>query len=98
MQRYLVERSFAPGSKALAAALHEPARSALLGAHGERGVSWLYSYVTPDHRRSYCIVEGPSPEAVRLAARASGLPVDRICEVRTLDLQPGRAASHPTQE
>lgn len=85
MHRYLVERTFAPGSRALVAALSTPAPLPFTQAHDGCGVTWLRSYLTPDEGRSYCIVEGPSPEAVRKAALASGLPVDRISEVRTLE-------------
>jgi hypothetical protein len=54
-------------------------------AHAVCGVTWLRSYLTADLGRSYCIVDGPSPEAVRQAARVSGLPIDRISEVRVLE-------------
>jgi hypothetical protein len=60
-------------------------------------VTWLHSYLAPDHSRSWCVVEGPSPEAVRLAARATGLPVDRITEVRSLDPYPCHRAA-PREE
>jgi len=77
MPRYLVERTFPGGPR-----LHG---DAVLDAHARQGVTWLHSYVTPDRRRSYCICDSPSPEAIRLAARANDLPVDRITEVRVLD-------------
>jgi hypothetical protein len=32
-----------------------------------------------------CLYEAPSPEAIRKAARANRLPVDRISQVRVLD-------------
>lgn len=85
MHRYLVERTFAPGSQAFTAAPSEPAQPMFVQAHDVCGVTWLRSYLTMDKGRSYCIVEGPSPEAVRKAALASGLPVDRISQVRTLE-------------
>jgi hypothetical protein len=49
------------------------------------GVTWLHSYVTPDAKKSFCIYDAPTPEALRRAARRNGLPVDRIIEVRVLD-------------
>jgi hypothetical protein len=83
MPRYLVERSFALGRDW--AGLTGAARlEALAGTHVHEGVTWMHSYVTPDRQRSFCIVESPSPQAVRVAALASGLPVDRITEVRVL--------------
>jgi hypothetical protein len=48
-------------------------------------VTWIHSLVTPDRCRSFCIVDSPSPEAIRVAAQATALPVDRITEVRVLD-------------
>jgi hypothetical protein len=83
MPRYLVERSFAlgwNGTELIGATRLE----ALAGTNVHEGVTWMHSYVTPDRQRSFCIVESPSPQAVRVAALASGLPVDRITEVRVL--------------
>jgi hypothetical protein len=34
---------------------------------------------------TYCIYDGPDPEAIRQAAYRNGLPVERITEVRVLD-------------
>lgn len=82
MPRYLVERTFACVWEAAAGAGMSCAAS---DAHLREGVTWLHSYITPDRRRSYCIVVGPSPEAIRRAAAHSGLPVDRISEVWVLD-------------
>lgn len=44
-----------------------------------------HSYVSEDKQRTYCIYDGPSPEAIRQAARRSHLPIERITEVRVLD-------------
>jgi hypothetical protein len=85
MPRYLVQRSFPAG-------LHIP-----LDAHGETqvngivetntndSVTWLHSYVSTDQRTSFCIYDGPSPEAIRRTAARNQLPVDSITEVRVLD-------------
>lgn len=77
MPRYLVERTFAAAWVA--------APGATSAAHAQQGVTWIHSYVAPDRCRSYCLVDGPSPEAVRLAARAGDLPADRITEVWHFD-------------
>lgn len=39
------------------------------------------SYVSPDGLRVICVLEAPDAEAVRLAARGSGLPFDRAYTV-----------------
>ena len=85
MQRYLVERSF---SEALNISInHEGAAVCrmIVLSNAEDGVTWIHSYVSDDRKRSYCIYEAPSPEAIRRAARRNNLPVDRITDVRILD-------------
>jgi Protein of unknown function (DUF4242) len=41
--------------------------------------------VSEDKQKTYCIYDGPSPEAIRQAARRNSLPLDRITEVCVLD-------------
>ena len=85
MPRYLVERTFAdqldlPGPEAEASA-----RRNFIENNALDGVTWVHSYVAPDRKKSFCIYDAPTPEAVRRAAGRNGLPVDRITEVRVLD-------------
>ncbi|MGN7798630.1 DUF4242 domain-containing protein [Leifsonia sp. 22587] len=47
----------------------------------EEDVRWLYSFLSIDHRKSYCLYEAPSIEAIRSAAARAGLPVDSVVEV-----------------
>jgi hypothetical protein len=49
--------------------------------NGEEGVRWLFSFLSADRRRTYCLYEAPSPEAIRAAARRADVPADRIVEV-----------------
>jgi hypothetical protein len=44
-------------------------------------VRWLYSFLSADRRRTYCLYEAPSPEAIREAARKANVPADEIVEV-----------------
>ena len=48
-------------------------------------MTWVHSYVTTDKKKTYCVYDGPSPEAVRKVAERNGLPLERITEVRVLD-------------
>jgi len=84
MPRYLIERTFAARDRWADGDDARCLRARMAGDSGH-GVTWLHSYVTPDRRRSFCIVDSPSPEAIRAAADARELPVDRITEVRVLD-------------
>jgi hypothetical protein len=84
MPRYLVERTFDNG---LAIPMDDGAKACLAVVEGnaEHGVTWVQAYVTPDRANTYCIYDGPSPEAIRLAAERNGLPVTRITQVQVLD-------------
>lgn len=45
------------------------------------GVTWLYSFLSADQRKTYCLYEAPSAEAIREAARRANVPADVIIEV-----------------
>lgn len=85
MPRYLVERTFPDGLKLPVTSQGAEAAAGVVVNNSRDGVTWIHSYVTPDRRKTYCIYDGPSPEAIRSVATANGLPVDRITEVRVLD-------------
>jgi hypothetical protein len=87
MPCYLVERTFCAGAGAAAQGASAGACDTMIRASGDESVRWLQSFVTPDWRRSFCILDAPSPEAIRIAAQATALSVDRITEVRILDSQ-----------
>jgi hypothetical protein len=44
-------------------------------------VHWVFSFLSADRRRTYCLYEAPSPDAIKEAARQANLPVDEIVEV-----------------
>ncbi|WP_420640824.1 DUF4242 domain-containing protein [Candidatus Leptofilum sp.] len=85
MPRYLVERTFSDGLALPANAEGAQVCQTVVGNNATDGVTWIHSYVTDDKQKTFCIYDGPSPEAIRSAADRSGLPVDRITEVRVLD-------------
>ena len=85
MPRYLVERTFSLSAGTAADRTVAGCCDAVIGANGCEGVTLVQSFVTSDYRRTFCIVDAPSPEAIRVAAQATALPVDRISEVRVLD-------------
>jgi Protein of unknown function (DUF4242) len=47
----------------------------------EEGVRWLYSFLSADKRKTYCLYEAPSADAIMRAAQRAGLPADVIVEV-----------------
>jgi hypothetical protein len=55
--------------------------------NAEEDVRWLYSFLSADKRKTYCLYEAPSTEAIHRAARRAGLPADVVVEM-TGRLQP----------
>jgi hypothetical protein len=85
MPRYIVERTFSDGLEIPANYDGAQVRLNIIGANTREHVTWIHSYVSIDRKKSFCVYEGPTPEAVRLAASQNNLPIDRITEVRILD-------------
>lgn len=85
MPRYLIERTFPEG-------LNIPVNDAgaqlchsVIENNSIDNVTWIHSYVSDGNRKTFCIYDGPTPEAIRRVASRNNLPVDRITEVRVLD-------------
>jgi Protein of unknown function (DUF4242) len=85
MPRYLVERTFADGLAIPSTADGARACLGVVENNADAGVTWIHSYVTEDRRKTFCVYDGPSPEAIRQSAARNGLPVDAITPVRVLD-------------
>jgi hypothetical protein len=85
MPRYLIERRFVNGLELPIDDAGTKAVSKIVAENAVEGVTWVHSYVTKDHARTFCVYDGPSPEAVRRAAARNDLPIEHITEVRVLD-------------
>lgn len=85
MPRYVVERQFPDGLQLSADDAGVRACLAVIESNLTDQVTWLHSYVSTDKRKTFCVYDAPSPEALRRTAARNKLPVDRITEVRILD-------------
>jgi hypothetical protein len=85
MPRYIVERTFVDGLQI--PTTDDGAKTCLqvVQNNAEEHVTWVTSYVTSDRSKTYCVYDGPDPEAILRAAAANGLPIGNIAEVRVLD-------------
>jgi hypothetical protein len=83
--RYLVERTFVDGLHIPISAEGEQACSLVNDRNSDLGVTWVHSYVSEDKTKTYCVYDGPNPEAIRKAAERNSLPVDRITKISVLD-------------
>ncbi len=57
----------------------------MVDRNADDGVTWVHSYVSDDKRKTFCIYDAPSPEAIRKTADRNSLPLDRITQVSVLD-------------
>jgi len=85
MPRYVVEREFADGLHIPVDATGAGACLAVVASNLAEQVTWVHSYVSADKKKTFCIYDAPSPEAIRRTASRNRLPIERITEVRVLD-------------
>ncbi len=85
IKRYLVERTFPDGLNIPVNTEGSEICLTVVSTNAQDNVSWVHSYVTKDKKKTFCIYDAPSPEAIRKAANNNGLPVDNIVEVSVLD-------------
>ena len=79
MPVFLVERNFAEQLNVppeLAASINR--------VNADIGVQWLISFLSADKKKTYCLYEASSAEAIREAAARNGVPADVIIEVGEL--------------
>ncbi|HEY6980942.1 DUF4242 domain-containing protein [Reyranella sp.] len=76
MPRYLIERNFADRLE-----LTKDGVDAVNRINDEEGVKWLFSFLSADKMKTYCLYEAPSAEAIRIAARRANVPADVIIEI-----------------
>ena len=55
--------------------------------NADEGVRWLFSFLSADRLRTYCLYEAPSPDAVMAAAQKANIPTDAVVEVGPATLE-----------
>ncbi len=79
MPTYVIERAFAEQLD-----LNSEAVKLIEEINADEGVRWLFSFLSADRRRSYCLYEAPSPEPIVSAAKRAGIPADVVVEVNRI--------------
>ena len=90
MPLFLIERNFAQELELDGAAV-----SQIQQINDEVGIQWLFSFLSADKRKTYCLYEAPSAEAIRDAARRLDIPADVIISVNEIRPELIAAASAP---
>jgi len=89
---FMIERRFAADLEASA-----EGADMLNRINEEEGVRWLYSFLSADKRKTYCLYEAPFADAIRRAAARAGIPADAIVEVSARLLPNGSLTGVPTE-
>ncbi len=76
MPLFVIERHFAEQLD-----LTREAAAAVKLINDDVGVNWLFSFLSADKKKTYCLYEAPSAEAIRESARRANLPADVVVEV-----------------
>lgn len=90
MPLFLIERNFAQEVELDGAAV-----SHIRKINDEIGVQWLFSFLSADKRKTYCLYEAPNAEAIRAAARRLDIPADVIIPVN--EVRPELFAAAPAE-
>jgi hypothetical protein len=80
---YLIERNFAEQLN-----VTKDAATAVTQVNTDAGIQWLFSFLSADKKKTYCLYEAPNPEAIREAARKLNLPADVIVELGESRISP----------
>ena len=80
MPLYVIERNFAEqlDNESLD-------RAGIKLVNDDVGIRWVYSFLSADKKKTYCLYEAPNPEAIREAAARLGIPADEIVPVEQID-------------
>lgn len=79
MALFVIERNFAEQMQ-----LTNDTARLVTEINGDVGVHWLFSFLSADKKKTYCLYEAPNAEAIREAARRAQLPADVVVEVTEL--------------
>ena len=76
MPRYVIEREFAEQVD-----LTKEGVEKVNLINDQEGVQWIFSFLSADKKKTYCLYDAPNPEAIRSAARRNNIPANAIIEI-----------------
>jgi hypothetical protein len=78
LHRYMIERTFPAGALD---GLDSAAKAKVNATNSKYGAQWVTSYANSGKTKTYCVYNAADEAAVRAAAKANGIPVDKVTEV-----------------
>ena len=76
MPLFIIEREFADQLDLTDESVH-----AIEEINDDVGVRWIYSFLSADKKKTYCLYEAPSADLIREAARRANVPANAVIEV-----------------
>jgi Protein of unknown function (DUF4242) len=76
MPLFIIEREFADQLD-----LTDESVRAIEDINDDVGVRWIYSFLSADKKKTYCLYEAPTAELIREAARRANVPANAVIEV-----------------
>src|ERR1700730_7566502 len=76
MPLFVIERNFAEQLEVTRADADQ-----IIAINDDAGMKWLFSFLSASKKKTYCLYEAPSADAIREAAQRAGVPADVIIEV-----------------
>ena len=80
MPMFLIERNFAEELQ-----MNKEAVDQIKSVNEDMGLNWLFSFLSADKKKTYCLYEAPNAELIRENARRLGLPADVVVEVSNVN-------------
>ena len=77
--QFLIERNFAEQLE-----VNKEIASTIKQVNDELSLRWVFSFLSADKKKTYCLYEAPNAEAIREAAQRLNVPADEIIEVGEL--------------
>lgn len=79
MPLFLIERNFSDAIE-----MNPEYAAEIKLVNDDLGLQWLYSFLSADRKKSYCLYTAPSADKIRDAAKRLNVPADVIVEVGEL--------------
>ncbi|WP_278922592.1 MULTISPECIES: DUF4242 domain-containing protein [Pseudophaeobacter] len=80
MPRFLIERDFARKLE-----ISDDAKLHIKEINDTEGIEWIFSFLSADKRKTYCLYEAPDEESIRRASKRLDIPADVITPVDKVD-------------
>lgn len=80
MPRFLIEREFAEQLE-----ISDEDKLHIKEINDDEGIEWIFSFLSADKRKTYCLYEAPDEQSILRAAKRLNIPADVITPVDRVD-------------